>query len=132
MARTNIPLTPFVPNGSLADPAGTAGDATNGHVIAPAADWPNATPEEVVLRVVNGGAGAVAVTVLAGANPPALEAGEGDLVESVAAGATEFLGPFTSGRFQQVATVDDASGLWVDLDVDTSVTITAFHVPRTA
>lgn len=134
MARTNIPLSDFVPNASLADPAGTAADAANGHVINPDADWPNATLEEIVLRVVNGGGGSTEVTVLAGANPPALQAGEGNLVESVAAGATEFIGPFTSARFRQVAddAAGDAGGLWVDLDVDTSVTLTAFRTPRSA
>lgn len=134
MARTNIPLTPFVPNSNLADPAGTAGDTTNGHVINPDADWPNATLEEIVLRVSNGGGAGVTATVLAGANPPALESGEGGFATAVAAGAIEFIGPFTSGRFRQVADDDagDPGGLWLDLSDDTSVTVTAFHVPRSA
>jgi hypothetical protein len=34
MARTAIPLTNLVPNGSIANPAGTAVDPTNGHSIA--------------------------------------------------------------------------------------------------
>lgn len=121
MARTAIPLSNFVANSNLASPAGTAGDATNGHIITGAAT------EEIVLRVTNGGGGSIDATVQSGANPPASSAGQGDLVQAVAAGATQFLGPFTSGRFVQ----SDGS-LWLDLSGATSVTVTAFRVPRTA
>lgn len=118
MARTAVPLSTFTKNASLADPAGTAGDATNDHIVS------GARLEEIVLRVANGGAGTINATVVAGANPPALSAGQGNLAEAILAGATEFLGPFESARFEQA----DGS-LWLDLDVDTSVTITAFQVP---
>jgi hypothetical protein len=131
MARTNIPLSPLVANAEFADPAGTPVDAVNGHVIAVSGDWPAPNTEEIVLRVVNG-VTAMDVTVLAGTNPPALEAGLGDLVASVGSGATAWLGPFSSSRFLSQATVDDAAGLWVDVSDGTDGDITAFRVPRTA
>lgn len=131
MARVNIPLSTFDPNGDLADPAGTAADETDGHVVNPAATWPGVTLENVVLRVVLDTAGdAATVTVKAGANPPALEAGQGDLEVSCADDAATWIGPFRSGRFQQVATDDDAAGLWLDINDETGVTITAFALPR--
>lgn len=131
MARVNLPVSAFVPNGVLDDPSGTAGDDTDGHVIQPSADWPAGTSEEIVLRVVNGTT-AVEVTVLAGTNPPALEAGLGDLVETVDADSTAFIGPFTSQRFLSQASGDDPEGIWVDLDDASNVTLTAFHMPRSA
>lgn len=127
MARTNVPLSALAPNDVLADPAGTGADDTDGNIVNPLADWPNAALEEIVLRVVNADTGSCEVTVSAGSDPPALEAGVGDLVETVAAGDTAFLGPFTSARFAQ----SDGS-LHIDCDDDTSVTLTALHVPRTA
>lgn len=121
MARTDVPLSELSVNSNLADPAGTSGDATNNHIISGAA------PEEIVIRVVNGDTAAHTATVLAGASPPALSAGQGDLAQSVGASSTEWLGPFTSARFVQA----DGS-LHLDLDADTSVTVTAFHMPRSA
>lgn len=133
MARTNVPLSAFVPNNELADPAGTAADETDGHVVAVGAAWPNASLEEIVLRVVLAAAGdAATVTVLAGANPPADAAGQGNLAVSCADNAATWIGPFESARFMQSGTTDDAAGLWFDIDDETNVTITAFHVPRTA
>lgn len=116
MARTNIPLSAFVANGSLANPAGTAGDAVNGHNIT------GTKLEKLIIRVVNGGGGAINAIVRAGVAPPALEAGQGDLTVAVGAGATAYIGPFTSGRFMQ----KDGS-LNLDLSGATSVTVTAFQ-----
>jgi len=133
MARTNIPLSTFNANDDLTDPAGTAADETNGHVVAPVASWPGVTLEDIVLRVVLDTAGdAATVTVKAGANPPALEAGQGDLAVLCADNAATWIGPFRSGRFQQVATDADAEGFWLDIDDETGVTITAFALPRVA
>lgn len=127
MARTNIPLSPFVANSEFADPAGTAADETNGHEVS------GAPLEEIVLRVVLDTAGdAASVTVLAGDNPPADAAGQGNLVVSCPDNAATFIGPFTSARFKQVDDGTDPTGLYFDIDDETGVTITAFHVPRTA
>lgn len=133
MARVNVPLTSQVPNGSVVTTpsGGTPGDATDGHVVAVSGLWPAPTLEEITLRVTNGATDAE-ITVLAGSNPPALEAGLGDLVATVAANTTRDFGPFSSGRFLQDATDDDAAGLWVDIDDATNVTVMAVHTPRSA
>lgn len=120
MARTAVTYDSLVGNGSLADPSGTALDATNGHTIA------SAEPERTVLRVVSTASGpALTFTVAAGDNPPALAAGQGDLDVTVASGATVFVGPLESGRFLQ-------SDGTLSLDVETGLTgtVTAFEVPR--
>lgn len=127
MARTDVPLNDLSADGSLDDPSGVAGDAANGHVV-DLSGWPRKRLEETFLRVVNGTT-AVAVTVKAGDDPPALEAGAGDATFNVDADSTAWLGPFSSGRYWQAGTDDDAMGLWVDLDDDSNVTLTAFHLP---
>ncbi|MFE3197170.1 hypothetical protein [Embleya sp. NPDC059237] len=121
MARTAVAYSNLIPNSNLADPAGTATNAGvgNGHTIAKAA------PELTVLRLVAGATGGN-VTIKAGANPPAIAAGQGDLVIAVGNGATVWAGPFESGRFLQ----NDGSML---VDVATGYvagSITAFRVPR--
>lgn len=122
MARTDIPLSVFTANDETADPAGTAADETDGHNVS------GAPLEEIVLRVVLASAGDAAnVTVKAGDNPPALSAGQGDLAVECDDDAATFIGPFESARFSQ----SDGS-LNVDIDDETNVTITAFHMPRTA
>lgn len=116
MARTNVPLSIFVGNGNLDDPAGTAGDAVNGHVVT------GAPLDEIILRIHNGGGAGITATVRAGVYPPALSNGQGDLAVTVAAGATEWIGPFTGARFAQ----KDGS-LNLDLSAAASVTVTAFQ-----
>ncbi|MEU0309777.1 hypothetical protein [Streptomyces cyaneofuscatus] len=121
MARTNVPYSSLLPNSDVADPAGTATNAGvgNGHVIA------KAHPELTLLRVVAGSTGGN-VTIKAGANPPAIAAGQGDLVIAVANNATRWIGPLESGRFIQA----DGS-LLVDIAVGfVAGTITAFKIPR--
>lgn len=127
MARTQIPLSTFSINAETSDPAGTAADETNNHYV-------NGAPmEEIVLRVVLATAGdAATVTIKAGDSPPADAAGVGDLAVSCADNATSWIGPFSSARFAQHNDGTDPSGLYFDIDDETNVTITAFHVPRTA
>lgn len=120
MARTAVPYSNLVPNGNLAQPAGTALDATNDHVINAA------VPELTVLRVTNTDGSAHTVTIKAGDNPPALAAGQGDLTVSVAATTgVQLIGPFESGRFLQ----NDGT-LLVDIEASHAGTITALRVPR--
>ncbi len=124
MARTQIPLSTFSANAETTDPAGTAADETDGHYVS------GAPMEEIVLRVVLDTAGdAATVTVLAGDNPPAGAAGLGNLAVSCSDDATSWIGPFESARFAQAGA--DAGQLHVDIDDETGVTITAFHVART-
>ncbi|AVH57881.1 MULTISPECIES: hypothetical protein [Streptomyces] len=129
MARTAVAYSNLVPNGNIADTALTAvatnAGVGNGHVIPTAGPNSKAVPELTVLRVVAGATGGN-VTVKAGSNPPALAAGQGDLVVAVANSATQWIGPFESGRFLQ----SDGSIL---VDIATGFvagTITAFRVPR--
>lgn len=118
MARTAVSYSNLVPNSSLADPAGTAvtAGAGNGGQVA------NAFPELTLLRVVNG-ATAGSVTVLAGANPPALAAGQGTLTVAVGSSAVVWVGPVESGRFVQA----DGSLIF---ETTQAMTVTAFKIPR--
>ncbi|MFI6814434.1 hypothetical protein ACIBG7_18630 [Nonomuraea sp. NPDC050328] len=118
MPRTAVPYSNLVPNGTLADPAGTAvtAGAGNGGQIT------KSEPERTLLRVVCGGTGGN-FTLLKGANPPAIAAGQGDYVEALTASAVEWLGPFESGRFLQ------ADGSLV-FETSQAMTVTAFKVPR--
>lgn len=123
MPRTAVAYTPFVPNGHLTDVAGTTIDATlvtNGVVIE------NADPERTLIRVTNTAGTDKVVTVKAGSGTQSWMAGQGDSATTVAATTgKEFLGPFTSARFQQ-----DASKLYVDFAAGTTGTITVFKLPK--
>jgi len=123
MARTAVPISNLVGNGSLADPAGTTIDATNDHIISLA----SVHSEELVIRVTNTDSSVHTVTLKAGgANPPAWRGGQGDLTASVAAttGVT-FIGPVSSSRFQQAG-----GNLYIDIETGHAGKITAFKVPR--
>lgn len=116
----SIALSPLVANSSLAGPAGTASDATLNTISAGGVPL-----EEVFVRAVVATA-TTNVVIKAGANPPALSAGQGDLTVACPVGTT-FLGPFTSGRFmQQNGTMN------ITVATAANVTLTAFRVPRTA
>ena len=121
MARTNVPKSNWVGNGNLADPAGTALDPTNDHVVAAA------PTDRLMLRVTNTHGSAHNVTVKAGVYPPAMAAGQGDLTVQVAATTgVQWIGPLESGRFIQA----DGS-IYVDLpDAAHTGTITAFVLPK--
>ncbi|MEU5030177.1 hypothetical protein [Streptomyces milbemycinicus] len=123
MARTDVPLSNLVGNGSLADPAGTNLDATNDHSINVAVTH----PEEIVIRVTNTHSSDHTVTVKAGgSNPPAWRGGQGDITATVTAttGVT-WIGPLSSSRFLQAGNV-----LYVDIESGHTGKITAFKVPR--
>ena len=119
MARTNVPLSAFTPGAALADPAGTAIDATNSHNI-----LVGNQPQRIVLRLTNTSGASKNVTVKAGVNPPAQNAGKGDLVVAVANGATVFVGPLAGDLYTQ----NDGS-LNVDIAASHTGTITAFQWP---
>jgi hypothetical protein len=122
MARTNIPVVEMVANSNIADPAGTAVDPANGHVITMA----NGGLEELYIEINSTFAGAKTFTFKAGANPPALSAGQGDLVVTLNA-AVGIVGPLSSARFAQ----KDGS-LQIDVAAAATGTIKAIHLPRTA
>jgi hypothetical protein len=123
MARTAVSYSPLVANGHLTSPAGTTIDATlvtNGVVIN------KVDPERTVLRVTNTAGTGKNVTVKAGVGAQAWMAGAGDYVQSVAATTgNEFLGPFTSARFQQ-----KGSTMYVDFESGFTGTITVLKLPK--
>jgi hypothetical protein len=123
MARTDVPISILVGNGSLADPAGTTIDATNDHSISLA----TVHSEELLIRVTNTAGADHTVTVKAGgANPPAWRGGQGDLTVTVpATSGVAWIGPLSSSRFFQAGNV-------LNVDIETGLTgkITAFKVPR--
>ena len=120
MARTAVTVTTLTANANTANPAGTTIDPTNGHIIS------GVPSEELVLEINATFAGAKNYTVKAGANPPGLSAGQGDLVVALNA-VIGRIGPLTSARFVQA----DGS-IWVDVEAAATGTIKAFWVPRTA
>lgn len=119
MARATLTPTALVPNGGVADPAGTASvaGAGNGFIIEPTrlpGGW-------LWLRANNGTAGSGTISVLAGSQPSAISSGQGPVTVTVAASGTQWVGPFDTSRLQQ----PDGSLL-----IETSVvmTVTAFTV----
>jgi len=95
MADIPITLTTLARNASTAQPAGTAIVAANTHVIAP-----TKASSKVIVQLNNTFAGAKDFTILAGKNPPADAAGQGDLVVSLAQNATGLV-VLESARFWQ-------------------------------
>lgn len=120
MARTSINPTDLFQNGSVAtDPSATVTGvgAGNGVTIA------NAFPEQTIFRVNNAGGASLTASVVAGAQPLAIASGQGPLTVTVAAGATAWIGPVESGRFEQ----SDGS---LALDTSAAANVTAFRVRR--
>ncbi|SRR5260221_5772729 len=128
MARTAIAVNtlPGVAVAGLADPAGTAIDQANGMNVALASGAipANPTAHMLFLRVANTVAGAQTVTIRAGVNPPAFRAPIGDLVVSIPATSTKWIGPLEAGRFMQ-----NDNSINVDFQAGTTGTITAFASP---
>lgn len=124
MPRTAITPRALVANGSLDSVTGpTTIDSTlvtNGVVIN------SAEPERLILRVANTEGSTNTVTVNAGDNPPALAAGQGNLVVTIAAtSGIRYIGPFESGKYLQ----NDGS-MEVDFETGTTGTIDVLLTPR--
>lgn len=97
MARTALPMT-TTPVTTGAAPTATAIDPTNGHVVSPGSKPLN----EILIVVNNTTVSTKVVTIKAGANPPALSAGQGDLAITCAASTNGIpIGPLESARFLQ-------------------------------
>ncbi len=131
-ARTALTPTSLVQDSAVAEGAGTsiAGLVAAGATVA---DPPG--PNKVFLLVNNTAGTAQNVTVRAGGNGntaaggtnpgvPFTDATVGDLVVSVAASGTEFIGPFTTDRFTQA----DGS-LSIDFQSGTTGTIWVYQWP---
>jgi hypothetical protein len=119
MARTAVVVTDLTAATSVADPAGTTADPTNGHTIT------GVRPEVLAIRVKNTTGGALNAILRAGTQPLAPASGQGDLTVSVGAGAIVFISPAESARFLQ----SDGS-VSLDLQATFAGTVTAFKVNR--
>ncbi len=119
MPRTAVVPRALVANGGLNGATGaTTIDATlvtNGVVVN------SAEPERTLIRVTNTEGSTNTVTVNAGDNPPALAAGAGNLVVTVAATTgVQYIGPLESGRFLQgdgTLEIDFESGMTGAIDI---------------
>lgn len=119
MARTNVPVTALTANAENENPATTAIDATNNHVIPAGGDM-----GRLLLRIVNTFAGSKVVTVKAGVNPPAFRAGLGDLAITMAAQNDVAYVLLEAARFAQ------ANGdIYVDVAAATTGSILAMRLP---
>jgi hypothetical protein len=127
MARTAVPLSVLIPNGELADPAGTsvtAGAGNGGQIPDVSPNRRQSFPELIMLRIANASGSTGTATVKAGTNPPSLAAGQGDLTSTnILTATSRFMGPFESGRFIQ----PDGSLI---VETTQAMTITAFKFPR--
>jgi hypothetical protein len=121
MPRDAVAVTALTKNAKTNQPAGTAIAPANGANIPVTGDT-----RDLLVRVTNTFAGAKNVAFKAGASPPALHAGVGDLVLSVPASTGDILVPIESARFAQA----DGS---INVDFETGMTgiISAVRVPRT-
>jgi hypothetical protein len=119
MARVAITPTVLFVGGSTVDPAGTATVAGAGNGVQVA----QATAEKLIFRLNNATGGSGTVSILAGSQPSAQSAGQGPLVVTVAAGSTQWAGPFESARFVQ----PDGS---IIVESSVVVTVAAFQVNR--
>jgi hypothetical protein len=114
-----ISLIGLSPNNSTAATTGTASGATN--IISTAG-----VPLEEIMLVAYTTTATTNVTVKGGDYPPALSAGQGDLVVACPVGTT-YIGPLSSARFMQ----DDGT-LNVNVATAANVALAAVRVPRTA
>lgn len=119
MARTNVPVTAVTANAENENPATTAIDATNNHVI-PA----GSVTDRLLLRIVNTFAGSKVVTIKAGVNPPAVRSGLGDLAITMAAQNDVAYVVIESARFAQA----DGS-INIDVAAATTGSILALRLP---
>lgn len=123
MARTLVHATVVTADTTTADPTGTTADPTNDHYV----DCTVYPSSEIILRIKQTDASARVATILAGDNPPADAAGQGNLTKSMAQNEVWWVGPLTSARFLQ----NDGT-VHIDLAASFAGTIEAFVIPRTA
>jgi hypothetical protein len=109
MPRTAVTVTALPAGSAIAESAGTTADPTNDHVVTPTGPL-----EDLVLVFKNTNGSARTATILKGDSPPALSAGQGDLVISV---------PATSG-VRMITGLESARYLHADgtieIDLETS------------
>jgi hypothetical protein len=121
MPRTAVTVTSLSRTGA-ATAAGTTADPTNGHVV----DLGGFPLEEFVFRFTNTNGTDRVATIKAGANPPALSAGLGDLAITVPATTGDMtVSGLESARFLQAdGTVN------IDLGASYAGAVRVSRVPR--
>jgi hypothetical protein len=97
---TTLTITELTRDGFTARPAGAVLD-TGTVAVTLYGTISQYQSGRVLLEVSNGAGAALAVAVLAGDNPPAMRAGLGNKLGTVAAGSVELFGPFETARYLQ-------------------------------
>jgi len=132
MPRTVITPRALAANGSL---DGATGPVTiDAALVAAGAIVNRAIPERMLIRVTNTEGSTNTVTVKAGDNPPALAAGQGDLVVTVAATTgVRYIGPLESGRFLKRlddSSVNQGGSIYIDFETAMTGAIDVLTIPR--
>jgi hypothetical protein len=120
MARTAVTVTTMTASTFAQRPAGTTADPTNDHVVTIAGPL-----EEYLFSITQTDASARVATIVAGDNPPALSAGQGDLTQSMAQNEVWEISGLESGRFLQ----NDGT-LHIDLAASFAGTVRAIRIAR--
>lgn len=122
MADTAVTLTSLGLSAETADPAGTSIVHADTHVITPTKGT-----GKLAIRLVNTTASTKTMTILAGDNPPAQSAGQGDLTISFGAGNVTPVVKWVvveSARF-----IQDNGTIRITVAASTTGTISAFQLP---
>lgn len=120
MPRVNVPVVTLSTVGAATN-AGTTADPTEDHVVT--VDFPL---EELVLRFTNTNASNRTATIVAGDTPPALSAGQGNLVITVPATT----GDMTVAGLESARFLQNDGTLQIDLEASYAGAVRAFRVPR--
>lgn len=121
MARTAVTVEVLSRAGATS-PTGTTADPTNGHTVA-LGTYPL---EEYVIRFTNTNGTDRVATIKAGANPPALASGSGDLAITVPATT----GDMSVGGLESARYIQADGSLSIDLGASFAGKVFAVRVPR--
>ena len=121
MARTAVPVVALSRTGAATD-AGTTADPTNDHIV----DLGGYPLEEFVFRFTNTNGSDRVATIVAGDNPPALSAGQGNLDITVPATS----GDITGAGLESARVLQSDGTVLIDLAASFAGAVRAFRVPR--
>lgn len=113
MARVQIPVTTVTKSG-VAQPAQTTGDSVNGHYFL--------NDGTTILEIVSSDAGSQTVTIQTSKTVDGYALA--DQTVTMAAGTTQYVGPFTTGTFNQ----SGSTQVYVDTTVSTTIKFRAFSI----
>jgi hypothetical protein len=121
MARTAVPIVTLSRTGAATN-AGTVADPTNDHVVT----LGGVPLSEIVFRFTNTNGTDRVATIVAGDNPPALSAGQGDLDITVPATS----GDVTVAGLESARVLQSDGTVHIDLAASYAGAVRAFRVPR--